>query len=74
MEFQLQLLVPDRSLLEFMNILTMFKMMTASFAAAFYFVRHRQKPQMIPFFSILYAFCGYALMFYQNTIWLSSML
>ncbi|MBO6159797.1 MAG: YfhO family protein [Firmicutes bacterium] len=67
------LLVPDRNLLEFMNILTMFKMMTASFAAAFYFVRHRQKPQMIPFFSILYAFCGYALMFYQNTIWLDCM-
>lgn len=59
----------------FMNILTMLKMMVCSLTACIYF-KHAFK-KLHNFFavalSVMYAFSGYAMLFYQNTVWLDVM-
>lgn len=68
-------LVEKSEMLLFMNILTMLKMMTCSITAVVYFKNCHKK--LSTYFTIIlgviYAFSGYAMLFYQNTIWLDIM-
>ena len=64
------LLVPDARMLEFMNVLTILKMALCGLTACIYLIRHQHRPMYCFLFALLYAFSGYSLFFYQNTIWL----
>ncbi len=67
--------VDKADMMVFMNILTVLKMMLCAVTANAYF-RHCHKnlhPYYGALFSVMYAFCGYAMLFYQNTIWLDVM-
>ncbi len=67
--------VEKADIMNFMNILTMLKMMTCAVTANIYF-RHCHKrlhPFYAALFSVIYAFSGYAMLFYQNTVWLDVM-
>ncbi len=66
----LVLLVPDAHLMEFMNVLTLLKLALCAFTACFYLRKHHHRPMLCLILSVLYAFSGYQLMFYQNTIWM----
>lgn len=59
----------------FVNILVMLKLMTAAFTSAVYFrvCRKELDPGYAVVFSLIYAFCGYGMLFYQNLIWLDMM-
>lgn len=59
----------------FMNVLVALKMMTCAFTAAVFF---RRQFKGLPgsaavCLSVMYAFCGYAMLFYQNIVWLDMM-
>ncbi len=67
--------VDKADMMVFMNILTVLKMMVCAVTANAYF-RHCHK-KLHPYYgallSVMYAFCGYAMLFYQNTVWLDVM-
>ena len=67
--------VPKQDLVLFVNVLTMFKLMAAGFTAMLFFKKCFEKlsPFFAAFLSISYAFCGYAVVYYQNSIWLDVM-
>ena len=55
----------------FMNLLVMLKMCAASLTASVYFLKkHPDKPLINVCFSMLYAYSGYTMLYYQNIIWL----
>ncbi|MCI1955862.1 MAG: YfhO family protein [Oscillospiraceae bacterium] len=59
----------------FVNLLLMLKMMTCSVTAVYYF--NRRFPDLTCLqavsLSVMYAFCGYAMFYYQNIVWLDVM-
>lgn len=66
--------VPKESMICFVNIIVILKIALSSFTAALYF-RCRRKgtgSASVPL-SIMYAFCGYGMLFYQNIMWLDTM-
>ncbi len=67
--------VPKQDLVLFMNVLTMIKLMAAGLTAMIFF-RKCMKDLSSAFaacLSVSYAFCGYAMVYYQNSIWLDVM-
>ncbi len=71
----LVMFVDKVDMLVFMNILTMLKMMLCAVTANAYF-RHCHKKLNLFYgmlFSVMYAFSGFAMLFYQNTVWLDVM-
>lgn len=71
----LALAVPKQNLVLFMNVLTMFKLMAAGLTAMLFFTKCYKKlsPVISAALSVSYAFCGYAVVYYQNSIWLDVM-
>lgn len=71
----LTLLVDKSQMLVFMNVLVLLKLATSAWTATFYFRRaHRSiRPEYALLLGMLYAFCGYGLLFYQNIMWLDVM-
>ena len=68
----LTIFVPKENMMLFMNVLVLLKMLTGTGVMSFYLLRKYKKISM-PIaiaFSILYAFSGYTMMYYQNVIWL----
>lgn len=69
--------VEKAHIMRFMNILTALKLASAAFTAALYFCRRAAKEGRSIWtgvlLSLLYAFSIYALMYYQNSIWLDEM-
>ena len=58
----------------FVNVLVMLKMCAASCAASVYFnVKHPKHPFLNIALSVLYAYSGYAMYYYQNMMWLDVM-
>lgn len=59
----------------FVNILLILKMMTCSLTADYYFTR--RFPNLtclqVSAVSLMYAFCGYTMFYYQNIVWLDIM-
>ena len=59
----------------FMNILVLLKMMCCALTANIFF--QKQFPNLhflaSAFLSVMYAFCGYSMLFYQNVVWLDIM-
>ncbi|MBO4887735.1 MAG: YfhO family protein [Firmicutes bacterium] len=66
----LVLIVPDARLMEFMNILTLLKMALCALTMCLYLKKHHHRPVICLILSVLYAFSGYQMMFFQNTIWM----
>ncbi|MBQ7059228.1 MAG: YfhO family protein [Firmicutes bacterium] len=66
----LVLIVPDARLMEFMNILTLLKMALCALTMCLYLKKHHHRPLLCFILSVLYAFSGYQMMFFQNTIWM----
>ena len=71
----LALLVEKQDMLLFMNVLVALKMATAAFTAALYFrICHKNFSVSIGYiFSIMYALCGYGMLFFQTLAWLDVM-
>lgn len=69
--------VEKAHIMRFMNLLTALKLMTSAFTAALYFcrraVREGRNKWTGVLLAVLYAFSVYALMYYQNSIWLDEM-
>ena len=71
----LALFVPKEDLIYFVNIATLLKMMTAGVTAMLFFRKCLSKtdPIISACLSVSYAFCGYTVLYYQNSIWLDIM-
>ena len=59
----------------FMNILVMLKMMACAFTASIFFHDQFKKLTLLQniTISVMYAFCGYTMFYYQNHVWLDVM-
>ena len=59
----------------FMNILVMLKMMACAFTASVFFHDQFKKLTLLQntAISVMYAFCGYTMFYYQNHVWLDVM-
>jgi uncharacterized membrane protein YfhO len=71
----LVLLVDKASIYKYINILLLLKMMTCAFTASVYFRKRYSNlnlPQVTAL-SVMYAFCGYTMFYYQNIVWLDMM-
>jgi uncharacterized membrane protein YfhO len=71
----LVLLVDKGSVYQYINILLLLKMMTCAFTASIYFKKRYSNlnlPQVTAL-SVMYAFCGYTMFYYQNIVWLDMM-
>ena len=63
--------VDKSDILLFANVLVLLKMCTISITASLYFKKkHPDNPLLNIFLSVLYAYSGYTMMYYQNVIWL----
>jgi uncharacterized membrane protein YfhO len=71
----LVLLVDKASIHEYINILLLLKMMTCAFTASIYFRKRYSNLNLmqVTSLSVMYAFCGYAMFYYQNIVWLDMM-
>ncbi len=71
----LVMFVDKADMMNFMNILTLLKMMVCAITANIYFRRCHKELHLFwgALFSVVYAFSGYAMLFYQNTVWLDVM-
>ena len=71
----LTLFVDNSELVLFVNVLTMLKMMLAGLTAVLFFRRcFKNTPRAFAWcLSVSYALCGYAVIYYQNSIWLDVM-
>ena len=71
----LVLFVDKADIIYLVNILTVLKMMTAAVTAQLYFRSCQKKldPYIGAVLSVIYAFCGYGMFYYQNNIWLDMM-
>lgn len=67
--------VDKGDIVTFVNILVILKLMTASVTSAVFFRTCRKEldPMYVVILSVMYAFCGYGMLFYQNIIWLDMM-
>ncbi|MBR1724922.1 MAG: YfhO family protein, partial [Ruminococcus sp.] len=67
--------VPKDHMIMFMNVLVMLKMMTCALTASLCltFTRKKLDPFSVVLLSMMYPFCGYTMMYYQNIIWLDMM-
>ncbi len=67
--------VDKSDMITFVNVLLILKMMTDSFTSALYFriCRKELDSAFAVILSLMYAFCGYGMLFYQNIIWLDMM-
>lgn len=67
--------VPKETLLLFADIIVLLKLYTCAFTAALYFMTCRKKigGGLTVSFSVMYALCGYGMLFYQNIMWLDIM-
>lgn len=67
--------VEKNNLLLFMNIFVILKLMTSAFTASIYFKRCHKAlvPEFNVILSVMYALCGYGMLFYQNNVWLDMM-
>lgn len=71
----LVLLADKADVIYLVNIMTVLKLMTAAVTAQIYFRTCQKKlsPYISSVLSIVYAFCGYGMFYYQNNIWLDMM-
>ncbi len=71
----LVLLVNKAQIYYFVNILLLLKMMTCSLTASGYFIRRfpNLNGLQVTALSVMYAFCGYTMFYYQNIVWLDVM-
>lgn len=71
----LVLLVDKADVIYLVNIMTVLKLMTAAATAQIYFRTCQKKlsPYISSVLSVVYAFCGYGMFYYQNNIWLDMM-
>ena len=66
--------VSKENMIYFVNILVILKLALSSFTAAVYFRQQRENSDGIAVvLSIMYALCGYGMLFYQNIMWLDVM-
>ncbi|MGN0621081.1 MAG: YfhO family protein [Porcipelethomonas sp.] len=67
--------VPKEDMIYFVNILFVLKLASASATAGFYFaaVHPRLSPALCTLLGVMYALCGYGLLYYQALIWLDIM-
>ena len=71
----LSVFVPKEEIIYFVNIMVILKLTLCSFTAAFYF-RYCKKTTsraITVSLSLMYALCGYGMLFYQNIMWLDIM-
>lgn len=74
--FSLLVIFTDKAdMVYLVNLLTVLKLMTASVTSMVYFKTCQKKLKWYyaSILSIAYALCGYAMLFYQNNIWLDMM-
>ena len=59
----------------FVNILLLLKMMACSVSAGLFFLRRFPRLDLLQTvsLSVMYAFCGYAMLYFQNLVWLDVM-
>ncbi len=71
----LVLLADKADVIYLVNIMTVLKLMTAAVTAQIYFRTCQKKlsTYISSVLSIVYAFCGYGMFYYQNNIWLDMM-
>ena len=63
--------VDKAKIILFANVLVLLKLCTISLTASLYFrKKHPDNPLLNVFLSVLYAYSGYTMMYYQNIIWL----
>lgn len=69
------LLVDKASVYQYVNILLLLKMMTCALAASIYFRKRYSDLNFLQVtaLSVMYAFCGYTMFYYQNIVWLDAM-
>ncbi len=67
--------IPKADMIYFVNILLILKLAAASSSSALYFstVHPKLTPAFGTLLSIMYAFCGFGLMYYQTLVWLDIM-
>lgn len=67
--------VPKEDVILFMNVLVVLKLVTASFTSALYFRKSKKQLDslLIAALSVMYALCGYGMLFNQNLMWLDVM-
>ena len=71
--YLLSALVPEGILPQFMTVLTILKLSLAGFFFGWFLrIVYRRNDMMIPFFSLLYAFCSWAAGYYWNIMWLDT--
>ena len=74
--FSLLVVFVDKAdMMLFMNIMTLMKMAVCAITANVYFRTCHKKLDVVysALFSVMYAFSGYSMLFYQNTVWLDVM-
>ena len=73
--FSLLVVFVDKAeIASFMNVIVMLKMCTvAGTASAYFYHKHPDRPVQNVALSVLYAFSGYVMMYYQNVVWLDCM-
>lgn len=74
--FSLLVVFVDKAdMMLFMNIMTLMKMAVCAITANAYFRTCHKKLDVVysALFSVMYAFSGYSMLFYQNTVWLDVM-
>ncbi len=71
----LVVLIPNETMILWANVLVLLKLTLCGFCAQWFFARKFSKlaPLDAGILGICYALCGYALLFYQNLVWLDFM-
>lgn len=71
----LTLFVDKTDVVYLVNIIVVLKLMTASLTSQIYFrvCQKKLSPVLSSILSVVYAFCGYGMLYYQNNIWLDMM-
>lgn len=67
--------VPKEAIIYFVNILVILKLVLCAFTSALYFIICKEKLSkgFSVSLSLMYALCGYGMLFYQNIMWLDIM-
>ena len=65
--------VPKQDMIYFVNIMVMLKLALCSFTAAIYFKFRKKNCIIAVSLSLMYALCGYGMLFCQNIMWLDVM-
>lgn len=71
----LSVFVPKEEIIYFVNIMVILKLTLCSFTAAIYFrcCKKTTRGAITVSLSLMYALCGYGMLFYQNIMWLDVM-